>query len=200
MEPPQWSLEVALRGAGGGQGQSRRVTGLAGQVQGWVSCPGVTPGTCQHPPQLLPLPHSSVPWALGLWAASPACPLPDSAGIFSWVNIDQVSLSTSFCPFPVQGPTPGRGRGSCVGSGESDGRAGLRRLNSAKTEIFRDKMAAGGAKPQTTDSGSGQQAAVPQTSRSFHCVPQFYVAVLTTQPWPSHAAYSQVPFMWVSLA
>lgn len=154
MEPPQWSLEVALRGAG--------------QGQGWVSCPGVTPGICQHPPQLLPLPHSLAPWALGLWAVSPACPLPASVGAFTWVNIDLVSLSTSSCPFPVQGATSGRGKGSCVGSGESDGRAGLRALSSAKTELFRELtspgLQAGSRRCQTsdTDLGSGEQAAVPR--------------------------------------
>lgn len=83
------------------QGQSRSSAGLASQVQDWVSCPGVTPGICQHPLQLPPLPHSLVPRALGLWAVSPACPLPASVGAFTWVNIDLISLSTSFCPFPV---------------------------------------------------------------------------------------------------
>lgn len=98
---------------------------------------------------------------------SPACPLPASVGTFTWVNIDLVSLSTSFCSFPLQGATSGRGKGSCVGSGESDGRAGLSRLNSAKTELFRGLtppgLQAGSRRWHTSDMdlGSGTTAGPP---------------------------------------
>lgn len=67
-------------------------------------------------------------------------------------------------------------------------------LNSAKTELFRELtspgLQAGSRQCQTSDMdlGSGEQAAVPLDLPEISPGPQ--VAVLTTQPWPSHVLYS----------
>ena len=45
--------------------------------------------------------HSSGPWALDYVTSAS---IPASMGTFPWVNIYQAPSTTSFFPFPVQGP------------------------------------------------------------------------------------------------